>query len=118
VVVAVLFAACLLISPLAGVIPPEATAPALVLVGFYMLTLIRDIPWDDVDVALPAFLTIVLMPFTFSITNGVGAGFITYAVLKLARGRFRELHPLLLVVSVAFVVYFAIEPIKRLLGIS
>jgi AGZA family xanthine/uracil permease-like MFS transporter len=118
VVVAVLFAACLLISPLAGVTPPEATAPALVLVGFYMLTLIRDIPWDDVDVALPAFLTIVLMPFTFSITNGVGAGFITYAVLKLARGRFRELHPLLLVVSVAFVVYFAIEPIKRLLGIS
>jgi len=118
VVVGLLFAASLLISPLAGVIPPEATAPALVLVGFYMLTLIRDIPWDDIDVALPAFLTIVLMPFTFSITNGVGAGFVTYAVLKLARGRFRELHPLLLVVSIAFVVYFAIEPLKTLLGIS
>jgi len=118
VVVAALFAACLLLSPLAGVIPPEATAPALVLVGFYMLTLIRDIPWDDVDVALPAFLTIVLMPFTFSITNGVGAGFVTYTLLKLARGRFRELHPLLIVVSIAFVVYFAIEPIKKLLGIS
>jgi AGZA family xanthine/uracil permease-like MFS transporter len=118
VVVAVLFAACLFISPLAGVIPPEATGPALVLVGFFMLTLIRDIDWGDIDVALPAFLTIVLMPFTFSITNGVGAGFVSYAVLKLARGKVRELHPLLAAVSVAFLLYFAIEPIKKLLGVS
>jgi adenine/guanine/hypoxanthine permease len=118
VVVAALFAACLFISPLAGVIPPEATGPALVLVGFFMLTLIRDIDWSDIDVALPAFLTIVIMPFTFSITNGVGAGFVTYTVLKLARGRIRELHPLLLGVSVVFVVYFAIEPVKHLLGVT
>jgi AGZA family xanthine/uracil permease-like MFS transporter len=118
VVVAALFAACLFISPLAGVIPPEATGPALVLVGFFMLTLIRDIDWSDLDVALPAFLTIVIMPFTFSITNGVGAGFVTYTVLKLAKGRIRELHPLLLGVSVVFVVYFAIEPIKYLLGVT
>ena len=118
VVVAALFAACLFISPLAGVIPPEATGPALVLVGFFMLTLIRDIDWSDLDVALPAFLTIVIMPFTFSITNGVGAGFVTYTVLKLAKGRIRELHPLLLGVSVVFVIYFAIEPIKHLLGVT
>ncbi len=118
VVVAVLFAACLLLSPLAGVIPPEATGPALVLVGFFMLTLIRDIDWGDIEVGLPAFLTIVLMPFTFSITNGVGAGFITYAVLKLARGKARELHPLLLGVSVVFAIYFAIAPLKHLLGVS
>ncbi len=116
VVVAVLFGACLLISPLAGVIPPEATGPALVLVGFFMLTLIRDIDWGDFEVALPAFLTIVLMPFTFSITNGVGAGFVTYTVLKLARGKVRELHPLLLAVSLVFLIYFAIEPVKHLLG--
>jgi len=116
VVVAVLFGACLLISPLAGVIPPEATGPALVLVGFFMLTLIRDIDWGDFEVALPAFLTIVLMPFTFSITNGVGAGFVTYTVLKLARGKVRELHPLLLGVSLVFLIYFAIEPVKHLLG--
>src|SRR6266542_829096 len=77
VVVAVLFGLSLFLSPLAGVIPPEATGPALVLVGFFMLTLIRDIDWSDIEVGLPAFLTIVLMPFTFSITNGVGAGFIT-----------------------------------------
>jgi AGZA family xanthine/uracil permease-like MFS transporter len=116
VVVAVLLGACLLISPLAGVIPPEATGPALVLVGFFMLTLIRDIDWGDFEVALPAFLTIVLMPFTFSITNGVGAGFVTYTVLKLARGKVRELHPLLLGVSLVFLIYFAIEPVKHLLG--
>ncbi len=116
VVVAVLLGACLLISPLAGVIPPEAAGPALVLVGFFMLTLIRDIDWGDFEVALPAFLTIVLMPFTFSITNGVGAGFVTYTVLKLARGKVRELHPLLLGVSLVFLIYFAIEPVKHLLG--
>jgi AGZA family xanthine/uracil permease-like MFS transporter len=115
-VVAVLFALCLFLSPLAGVIPPEATGPALVLVGFFMLTLIRDIDWGDIEVGLPAFLTIVLMPFTFSITNGVGAGFITYALLKLAKGKVRELHPLLIGVSLVFVVYFAIEPIKHLIG--
>jgi AGZA family xanthine/uracil permease-like MFS transporter len=118
VVVALLFAAGLFISPLAGVIPPEATGPALVLVGFFMLSLIRDIDWGDIEVALPAFLTIVLMPFTFSITNGVGAGFVSYAVLKLARGKARELHPLLIGVTVVFVLYFAIEPIKELLGVS
>jgi AGZA family xanthine/uracil permease-like MFS transporter len=116
VVVALLFGLCLFISPLAGVIPPEATGPALVLVGFFMLTLIRDIDWGDFEVALPAFLTIVLMPFTFSITNGVGAGFVTYTVLKLARGKLRELHPLLLGVSLVFLIYFAIEPVKHLLG--
>jgi AGZA family xanthine/uracil permease-like MFS transporter len=118
VVVAALFALCLFLSPLAGVIPPQATGPALVLVGFFMLTLIRDIDWGDIEVALPAFLTIVLMPFTFSITNGVGAGFITYALLKLVRGKGRELHPLLIGVSVVFLIYFAIEPIKHLIGAS
>jgi adenine/guanine/hypoxanthine permease len=118
VIVAALFAVCLFLSPLAGVIPPEATGPALVLVGFFMLTLIRDIDWSDIELGLPAFLTIVLMPFTFSITNGVGAGFITYSLLKLVRGKGRELHPLLIVVSLVFVVYFAIEPIKHLLGVS
>jgi AGZA family xanthine/uracil permease-like MFS transporter len=116
VVVAAFFALCLFLSPLAGVIPPEATGPALVLVGFFMLTLIRDIDWGDFELALPAFLTIVLMPFTFSITNGVGAGFITYALLKVVRGKVRELHPLLIGVSLVFVVYFAIEPIKHLIG--
>jgi AGZA family xanthine/uracil permease-like MFS transporter len=116
VVVAVLFALSLLLSPLAGVIPPEATGPALVLVGFFMLTLIRDIDWGDIEVGLPAFLTIVLMPFTFSITNGVGAGFIAYALLKAVSGKVRELHPLLIGVSVVFLIYFAIEPIKHLIG--
>ncbi len=93
-------------------IPYEAATPALVLVGFLMMTQVRSIDWDDVDIALPAFLTIVLMPFTYSITVGIGAGFVTYTLLKLVRGRAAQVRPLLWVVSVLFVVYFAINPIS------
>ncbi len=77
-------------SPLAGVIPAQATAPALIIVGFFMMGLARDIPWDDYDEAIPAFMTMLVMPFTWSITNGIGAGFVTYAAIKLLRGRRRR----------------------------
>ena len=70
-------------------VPSEAAAPALVLVGFLMMEQVRDIDWDDFTIAIPAFLTIVLMPFTYSITNGIGAGFITYVVLKVVHGQGR-----------------------------
>ena len=103
-------------APLVAVIPYEAAAPALVLVGFLMLTQVRHIDWDDVDVALPAFLTITLMPFTYSITAGIGAGFVTYALLKLVRGRVAQVHPLMWVVAALFVVYFAINPVGDWLG--
>ena len=99
-------------APVVAVIPYEAAAPALVLVGFLMMTQVRSIDWDDVDIALPAFLTMVLMPFTYSITVGIGAGFVTYTVLKLVRGRGAQVKPLMWVVSVLFVVYFAINPIS------
>jgi AGZA family xanthine/uracil permease-like MFS transporter len=79
---------------------------------------VRSIPWDDYELAIPAFLTIVLMPFTFSITNGIGAGFVSIVVLKSVRGRAGDLHWLLVVTALAFVVYFAIDPLERLLGIS
>ena len=79
---------------------------------------VRDIPWDDVDLALPAFLTIILMPFTFSITNGIGAGFVSFVVIKAFRGKAGEVNWLLWVVSALFVVYFAIEPVEQLLGVS
>jgi adenine/guanine/hypoxanthine permease len=69
-----------------------------------------------VDIAIPAFLTIVLMPFTYSISVGIGAGFIVYVLIKVVRGRAGVVHPLLWVVSALFVVYFAIEPVRRLLG--
>jgi adenine/guanine/hypoxanthine permease len=106
VVVGVLFLLSLFFSPLAGVIPPEATAPVLVIVGYFMMSLVRDIDWADAGIGIPALLTIVLMPFTFSITNGVAAGFISYTVIQLLRGGWRDVHPLMFVVSGVFVWYF------------
>jgi adenine/guanine/hypoxanthine permease len=106
VVVGVLFLLSLFLSPLAGVIPPEATAPVLVIVGYFMMTLVRDIDWGQPGIGIPALLTIVMMPFTFSITNGVAAGFISYTVIGVLRGRWREVHWLMYVVSGVFVWYF------------
>jgi AGZA family xanthine/uracil permease-like MFS transporter len=105
-VVGVLFLVSLFLSPLAGVIPPEATAPVLVIIGYFMMTIVRDINWQDPGVGIPALLTMVVMPFTFSITNGVGAGFLSYTVIQLIRGRVRDVHPLMFVVAVAFGWYF------------
>jgi AGZA family xanthine/uracil permease-like MFS transporter len=106
VVVGVLFLLSLFLSPLAGVIPPEATAPVLVIVGYFMMTLVRDIEWSDPGIGIPALLTIGMMPFTFSITNGVATGFITYTVVSVLRGRWKDVHWLLYVVSAVFVWYF------------
>jgi AGZA family xanthine/uracil permease-like MFS transporter len=108
VVVGVLFLLSLFLAPLAGIIPPQATAPALVVVGFLMLTIVREIPWDDLEIAIPSFLTIVLMPFTYSITNGIGAGFVAFVFLKVAHGKASEVRPMMWIASAAFVVYFAI----------
>jgi AGZA family xanthine/uracil permease-like MFS transporter len=116
VVTGLLFLLATVFAPLVAVIPNEAAVPALVLVGFLMMRQVTDIDWDDVDIALPAFLTIVLMPFTYSISVGIGAGFVAYVLIKVVRGRARAVHPLLWVVAALFVVYFAIEPIRRLLG--
>ena len=73
-----------------------------------MMTIIQDIPWTSYEEAIPAFVTLLLMPFTYSITNGIGAGFIAYTLLKIASGSVRELHPLLLLAAIAFVVYFCL----------
>ena len=108
VVVGGLFLLSIFLSPLANIIPLQAAAPALVIVGFLMMSHVREIPWDDLDVAIPAFLTIVVMPFTYSITNGIGAGFIAYVFLKLARGRAADVRPMMWIAAGAFVVYFAI----------
>ncbi len=106
VVVGILFLACLFISPIAGVIPPEATAPALILVGYFMMTLVKEIDWQNAEIGIPALLTIVLQPFTFSITNGVGAGFVAYTAIKILKGKPQEVHPLLYVSTAAFLAYF------------
>jgi AGZA family xanthine/uracil permease-like MFS transporter len=115
---AALFAVALFFTPVYTVVPAAAATPALVAVGFLLMTQVKGIPWDEWEIAVPAFLTIMLMPFTYSITNGIGAGFIAYVVLKAARGAWREPHPLLWVVSILFAGYFALHPIKQALGVD
>ena len=106
VVTAVLFLVAMLFVPLAYFIPGAATAPALIIVGFLMLSMIKDIPWEKFEEALPAFLTIVGMTFTFSISKGIGFGFISYCIMKVATGKWREVHPVMWIVSIVFALYF------------
>jgi len=100
------FLLALFFAPLVGVVPPQATAPALVVVGYLMARVVRAIPFDDLDEGFPALLTLAVMPFTYSITNGIGVGFIAYCFIKLARGRGREVRPLMYATALAFLVYF------------
>jgi AGZA family xanthine/uracil permease-like MFS transporter len=118
VVTGVLFLLATFLAPVVAIVPYEAATPALVVVGFLMMTQVRGIDWDDLEIAIPAFLTIVLMPFTYSITVGIGAGFVTYVLIKAVRGKTAQVHPLLWVVSALFVVYFALNPLEQLLGVS
>lgn len=111
-----LFLLAMFFTPLYSIVPIEAAAPALVVVGALMMRQVADIDFRDITVAIPAFLTIVVMPFTFSIANGIGAGFISYVVLAAATGRARAVHPLMWIVAVAFVAYFAVGPLRALLG--
>ncbi|MEV4070683.1 NCS2 family permease [Nonomuraea fuscirosea] len=104
----------LLFTPLAAVVPAAAAAPALVLVGALMMTQSKNVPWNDLELAVPAFLTISLMPFTYSITNGVGAGVIVYTLIKAVKGRFTEIPWLLWVVSLVFLAYFGIDWFEEL----
>jgi AGZA family xanthine/uracil permease-like MFS transporter len=110
-----LFVIALFLTPLATIVPSQAATPALVAVGFLLLTQVKDIPWDDWEISIPAFLTIILMPFTYSITNGIGAGFIAYVVIKAAKGKAAEPGLLLWIISGLFAVYFALDPIQRAL---
>jgi AGZA family xanthine/uracil permease-like MFS transporter len=118
VVTGVLFLFATFLAPLVAIIPYEAATPALVVVGFLMMTQVRGIDWEDYGIAIPAFLTIILMPFTYSITAGIGAGFVSFVVIKAVRGRAREVHPLMWVVAALFVLYFALDPIEQLLGVK
>ena len=100
------FLVAMFFAPLATIVPSEAAAPALVFVGFLMMSQVTKINWSNVEEGLPAFLTIILMPLTYSITNGIGAGFIVLVVLKLSHGKAKQIHPLLYVIAVAFLIYF------------
>ncbi|WP_134766925.1 NCS2 family permease [Nocardioides sp. 1609] len=115
VVTGLCFLLTIFIAPVVAVIPSEAAVPALVLVGFLMMQQVTDIDWTDLEIALPAFLTIVLMPFTYSISVGIGAGFLTYVLLKVVLGKASQVGPILWVVAGLFVLYFAINPLTDLL---
>jgi AGZA family xanthine/uracil permease-like MFS transporter len=117
VVVGILFLVAMLFAPLVAVVPAQATAPALVVVGYLMFTIARDIEWTSIDDLFPAFATMVVMPFTYSITDGIAAGFISFTFLKAVTGKTNEISPLLWIVSIAFVIYFAIPWIQLVLGI-
>ena len=107
VVVAVLFLLCLFFSPLAGTIPAYATAPALVFVACLMMRGIAEVDWDDVTEYVPAVITAISMPLTFSISTGIGFGFVAYAGIKILTGRWKEAGPAVIVLAVLFILKFA-----------
>ncbi|WP_054248211.1 NCS2 family permease [Rhodococcus opacus] len=111
VVTGLLFLAAMFLTPLYSVVPIEAAAPALVVVGAMMIGQVRDIDFTQFSIALPAFLTIAVMPFTYSIANGIGVGFVSWVVLNAASGGIKKIHPLMWVVALLFVAYFAVGPI-------
>jgi len=115
VVTGILFLLAVFLSPLAGIIPSQATAPALVIVGYLMFTLIKDVNVADVEDGIPALLTMILMPLTYDITVGIGAGFISWVVIKIVRGKAAEVHWLMSVVTLAFVIYFGSDWIQTLI---
>ena len=116
VVTGVTFLVAAFFAPLVNLVPYEAATPALVFVGFLMVSQITGINWKDLEIALPAFLTIVLMPFTYSITTGIGAGFIFFVLIKLVLGKAKQIHPLMWVAAGMFVLYFTLGPIQNALS--
>lgn len=106
-VTAVMFLGAILFAPIVSIVPAAATAPALIFVGILMLGNIRDVDFSDMSNALPAFCTIVFMPFTYSIANGVAFGLITYCLMNIMTGKRREVRALTFMISVVFVVRYA-----------
>lgn len=106
VVVGLLFLLAIFLAPVAAVVPPAATAPALILVGFLMIAQVAQIDFTDLETAIPAFVTLLVIPLTYSIAHGIGYGFIVYVVVKLVGARWREVHPLMYIVAAAFAGYF------------
>ncbi|KQR75158.1 permease [Arthrobacter sp. Leaf337] len=117
IVTGLLFLVAMFFTPLINLVPFEAVAPALVVVGFMMVAQVGKIDWQDWGIAIPAFLTFTLMPFTYSIANGLGAGFIAYVLIRTFQGRARDVHPLMWAVAAAFLLFFGIGPIEQALGV-
>ena len=107
VVTGLLFGVALFLAPYLGALPIVATAPVLIVVGTLMIPTIREVDWDDISVALPSFLTMVAIPLTYSIANGLALGFITYDTLQIAKGNARKTPLLVHILALVFVIRFA-----------
>ncbi|MEU8624653.1 NCS2 family permease [Streptomyces sp. NPDC048669] len=118
VVTGLFFAACLFFTPLTAIVPAEVASAALVVIGAMMMQNARHVDWSDRAVAIPVFLTVVLMPFTYTITTGVAAGVISWVAIKVAQGRAREIGAFMWGLTVIFIVYFALHPLESWLGVS
>lgn len=114
VVTAILFLACLFLTPIAGAVPSAATAPALIIVGILMAGAFKKIDWEEFSEALPAFLTVAVMAFSYSISNGIAAGFIVHVIAKVVTGKAKEVHPIMYIVSALFLINFVIAGILGL----
>ncbi|MFD3513761.1 NCS2 family permease [Streptomyces sp. NPDC058657] len=118
VVTGLFFAACLFFTPLTAIVPAEVASAALVVIGAMMMQNARHVDWADRATAIPVFLTVVLMPFTYTITTGVAAGVIAWTVIKVAQGKARELGAFMWALTAIFIVYFALHPIESWLGVG
>lgn len=107
--VGLFFLLSILLAPLVGIVPAAATAPALVLVGFLMIAHMRNVDMDDWEAAIPAFVTFITIPLTYSIAHGIGFGFITYVVIKLLSLKFKQVHPMMYAAAVMMAIYMAVE---------
>ncbi|MFI0263289.1 NCS2 family permease [Streptomyces sp. NPDC017056] len=118
VVTGLFFAACLFFTPLTQLVPAQVAAAALVVIGSMMMSAAKHVDWGDRSVSIPVFLTVALMPFTYNITAGVGAGVIAYTAIKTAQGKWREVGAFMWVLALIFLGYFALHPIENWLGVK
>ena len=116
IITGLVFLAAVFITPLVNLVPSEAVAPVLVVVGFLMLQQVTDIDWHDLEVAIPAFFLIVMMPFSYSITTGMGIGFLVYLIIKAVKGKGRDVSPLLWIIGALFLIYFMKDLILSWVG--
>lgn len=116
VVTGIAFLLSTFLSPLVQLVPTEAASTALVFVGFLMMTQVADVDWKSADIAIPAFMTIAFMPFGYSVSVGIGVGFITFVIIQIAKGKAAKIHPLMWLSSTLFVIYFLLGPIQAMLA--
>ena len=111
-----LFLAAMFLTPLYEIVPIEAASPVLVIVGVMMAAQLTEIRWTKMEIAIPAFLTIVIMPFTYSIANGIGVGFISFALISTFAGKAKEVHWIMWLLAGLFVIFFGMDPISNAIG--